>query len=80
MTRPANMRAAMPKVAAWIDNLRAAFGAEDINAAMRFRVAGQPTFYATEAGHSVGVPLPAVRREVSAADMVINRPDPKAKP
>ena len=26
------------------------------------------------------LPLPAVRREVSAADMVINRPDPKAKP
>lgn len=71
MTRPANMRAAMPKVAAWIDNLRAAFGAEDINAAMRFRVAGQPTFYASENGNQVGTPPAAPLAEVCAAQMVI---------
>lgn len=81
MTKPANMRAAMPKVAAWIDDLRAAFGAEIIDAQIRAATRdGLPTFHATEAGHSVGVPLPAVRREVCAADMVIIRPDPKAKP
>jgi hypothetical protein len=78
MTKPANMRESMPKVAAWIDDLRSAFGAEDINAAMRFRMAGVPVFYASEGGHQVGTPLPAPRAEVSAAQMVITpTKDPK---
>lgn len=35
---------------------------------------GLPTFYASEGGRTVGVPRPAVRFEISAADMVINHP------
>ena len=44
----------MPTVAGWIDDLRAAFGAETINAAIRAGLDGQPTFYAEENGRAVG--------------------------
>lgn len=68
-------RSAMPKVAAWIDTLRDAFGRELIDGQIRAATRdGLPTFHATEAGHSVGVLLPAARVEISAADMVIIPP------
>ena len=68
-------RAAMPKITAWIDDLRDAFGREAIDGQIRAATRdGLPTFHATEAGHTVGVPLPAARCEVSAADMVIIPP------
>lgn len=81
MTKP--LRDLMPITAAWIDQLREAFGADaaevvvaQIRAAVRD---GLPTFHATEAGHSVGVPLPPWRgTEIRAADMVlIGRPPEK---
>lgn len=56
--RPGSMRQAMPGVAAWIDELRAEFGEEGINAQMRRGVAGEPVFWASEAGHVVGTPVP----------------------
>lgn len=52
------MRQAMPTVAGWIDNLRAAFGADMIDAAIRAGIAGQDTFHARENGHEVGTPIP----------------------
>lgn len=52
-----NMRADMPTVAAWIDELRAAFGREVIDEAIRKGMAGLPTFHASENGHEVGTPL-----------------------
>ncbi len=74
-------RAAMPLVTAWIDELRAVFGREEIDAQIIAATRdGLPTFHAQENGHSVGAPLPVGGRAVSAADMVILRPDPKAKP
>jgi hypothetical protein len=74
-------RAAMPLVTAWIDDLRAVFGRDEIDAQIRAATRdGLPTFHARENGHSVGTPLPVGGRAVSAADMVILRPDPKAKP
>ena len=54
MQKPGNLRADMPTVAGWIDDLRAAFGAEQINAAIRAGLDGQPTFYAEENGRAVG--------------------------
>jgi len=60
MTQPPKkpMRQAMPTVAGWIDNLRAAFGADMIDAAIRAGIAGQHTFHAREGGHEVGTPIP----------------------
>ena len=71
---PKAARAAMPLVTAWIDGLRGAFGTDLIDGLIRkATVEGLPTFYASEAGRTVGVPLPALRGvEISAADMVIN--------
>lgn len=49
-----SLRDAMPGTAAFIDALRAEFGAETIDRAIRGGLAGLPTFYAEEGGHSVG--------------------------
>ena len=78
--KPANLRTAMPQVTAWIDDLRAAFGAEAINAQIRAGMSGLPTFHATEAGHSVGTPAPMRGTEISAAQMVLHHADRKPKP
>lgn len=48
------LRHAMPTVAAWIDELRDAFGAEGINAAIRNGVHGGTHFYAHENGQCIG--------------------------
>lgn len=48
----------MPNVAHWIDEMRAAFGPDVINAAIKAGMAGQPTFHATENGQHVGTVLP----------------------
>jgi hypothetical protein len=55
-TKNKPMRAAMPTVAAFIDAMRGAFGAETIDRAMRDGVAGLPTFYAEERGQAIGTP------------------------
>ena len=51
------MRQAMPQVAAWIDDLRLAFGKETIDAAIRAGLDGQQTFHAKENGHEIGTPI-----------------------
>lgn len=49
------MRAAMPTVAAWVDELREAFGAVGINRAISRGMRGEPGwFHAAEAGSEVG--------------------------
>lgn len=53
----ASMRDKMPLAAAWIDELREAFGAEMINAQIRLGMQGAQTFYAEESGHRVGTPF-----------------------
>lgn len=55
MTRPRNLRSEMPTVAAWVDELRDAFGAETIDGQIRKAVKdGLPTFWARENGHEIG--------------------------
>lgn len=48
------LRQTMPTVAAFVDDLRDAFGAETINAAIKAGMDGQPTFWASEGGQEVG--------------------------
>lgn len=52
MTKP--MRQSMPTVAAWIDQARAALGADQINPGIKAGMDGQPTFWAEENGQQVG--------------------------
>lgn len=55
---PANMRATMPRTAAWVDKCRQRFGAPHVNACLRAALSGQAGhFYAVEAGHAVGAPF-----------------------
>jgi hypothetical protein len=54
-----SMREKMPVVTAWIDALRLAFGKEHIDGVISAGVnGGQPVFYASENGHTVGTPAP----------------------
>lgn len=78
MSRPKQARELMPKVTAWLADLRGAFGDEWIDAQIKAATTeGRPTFHASEGGRRVGVPMPAERGiEISAAQMVIVRPKP----
>jgi len=49
-----SMREQMPTVAALIDELRAAFGKDSIDGQVRKGMNGQPMFWASENGHTVG--------------------------
>ena len=52
------LRDTMPTTAAFIDECRAAFGADAINSSIRAGMAGIPDhFYAEEAGLTVGTPI-----------------------
>lgn len=52
-----NMREQMPQVAAIIDAFREAFGAKEVDAAIRRGMRGGQGFHATENGHEVGTPV-----------------------
>ena len=67
------LRHAMPTVAAWIDDLRAAFGADGINAAIRNGVHGGTHFHARENGRQIGVAPVETGRVVSTAQMVLRK-------
>lgn len=49
-----SLRDAMPETAAWIDQLREAFGADVIDVSIRRGLQGKPTFWAEEGGQEVG--------------------------
>lgn len=70
MSKP--LRQTMPSVAGWIDELREAFGAEMIDAAIRAGIAGQRTFYASENGVEVGTKDD--RRGVAMSGVSIDQP------
>ncbi len=50
----------MPQVAKWIDDLRAAFGAEQVHGVIREGIKGRPCFWASENGHELGTWWPAI--------------------
>ena len=49
-----SMRDQMPGVAAFIDDLRDAFGEQHVNGAIRSGLQGRPHFWASENGHDLG--------------------------
>lgn len=50
-----SMRDAMPTVAAFIDDLRAAFGADQVDPSIRAGIGGEPNrFWAREGEHTLG--------------------------
>jgi hypothetical protein len=49
-----NLREAMPLVTAWIDDLRVAFGREVIDKAIKAGLRGEPRFWASENGITIG--------------------------
>ena len=53
-----SMREQMPVVTAWIDEMRSAFGTEHIDGVIKAGMRGQPVFFASENGHTVGTPSP----------------------
>ena len=69
MSKP--LRQTMPSVAAWIDELREAFGADAINPALRNGAQGGCDFYAEENGQSIGCESMPGRHVVNAANMVL---------
>lgn len=73
MSKP--LRLAMPFTAAVIDECRAAFGAEGIDAAIRGGMQGLPTFWARENGKEIGTKAPA-GRGVTGAQMQLGSFNP----
>ena len=64
------LRDAMPATAAFIDDLREAFGADQINAAIKKGMAGIPGhFHARENGHEAGTPFAEKGGWVSLAEI-----------
>lgn len=81
-----SLRSDMPIVAAFIDDMRAAFGVDVVNAGIRNGLrpdcAPHERFYATENGHTLGAPyVPDPAKVISAEHMVLEslRSDPVAK-
>ncbi|MGF6968705.1 hypothetical protein OKW43_005733 [Paraburkholderia sp. WC7.3g] len=48
----------MPEIAAFVADMKAAFGEREIDEAIRRGKAGEPTFYACENGRSIGTASP----------------------
>lgn len=72
------LRQTMPTVAAWIDELREAFGIDGINRAIRNGVAGGSAFYAEEDGNTIGCEAMPGGVEIGLRDIVLSKPDPEA--
>ncbi len=54
---PGWMREAMPTTAAWVDELRRVFGADQVDPSIRAGMGGVPgKFHAIENGHEIGTP------------------------
>lgn len=66
-----SLRESMPQVAAWIDELREAFGTEAIDRSIRAGLRGEVGFIASENGQVVGTPFPKARYEVHPSQMVL---------
>lgn len=66
-----NLRESMPQVTAFIDELREAFGTEEINAQIKLGMQGAQTFHAVENGIEVGTRFTEPVKYITADQMVI---------
>lgn len=57
----ANLRDQMPQVAALVDRFRITFGRANIDDVLRRGIKGEPVFYASENGHTIGTDSPDVK-------------------
>ncbi len=76
MSEKGNKRGGMPLCAAFIDDFRNAFGAEDINLQQARGMRGEPVFWASENGIEIGTRIP----EGIAITPEITPPLPDRKP
>lgn len=76
-----SMREKMPTVAGWIDELREAFGTDQVNQQIRRGMNGQQAFFAEENGHRIGTPFdePDPAKVFSGARLVVNPTRENAK-
>ncbi len=72
------LRVAMPRVTAFVDALREAFGHAPVDRAIRNGLAGGTDFYARENGHSVGHMPPEPGARFTADQLYL--PPKKPKP
>ena len=63
-----NMRTEMPEVAAFVDQMRDAFGKDEIDQQIRRGMRGEPTFYARESGHELGTAPAWIKDATNAAN------------
>lgn len=78
MTEKRSLRDQMPSVTAFVDDLREAFGRDQIDAVIRSGMRGNPVFHATENGHEIGTPLPEADG-VKLSETVVGRIFPEKK-
>lgn len=77
-----NLRESMPLVTTLIDELREAFGTDEINAQIKLGIQGAQTFHASENGIEVGTRFAEPVKYITADKMVIRDkeyPDKKRK-
>lgn len=70
-----SLREIMPTVAAFVDEMREAFGVDTINAEIRRGMRGEYGFWAKENGHEIGTRFPEPKYVVTAAQMVLKEPE-----
>ncbi len=63
-----SLREEMPTVTTIIDGFREVFGKVYIDNIIRAGMRGQPVFYASENGHTIGTPLPPAAQVIEQAE------------
>ena len=63
-----SLRGEMPTVTSIIDGFRDAFGKVYIDSIIRAGMRGQPVFYASENGHTIGTPLPPAAQAIEQTE------------
>jgi len=65
MSQQGRQRAGMPLCAAFIDDMRNAFGEADINQQQSRGMRGEPVFWASEGGVEIGTRFPVIQAEAT---------------